>query len=164
MQQKKSNKPENFKRLYHLVSQVKKQDESMDTDRFIQGWIWQSTNERTYRKSELSMSEYENICNEIEKKYGLKKLRHRNSTGVNKDDDKIDRARKRLMAAVHENMRLKHKDKLEGYQNSPNNYVIGIIMRHSGGDYDNFNKIPYARLLGIYSYYLEENKLLRHEV
>lgn len=160
----KTNKPADFRRLYHLVGQLKKRDQSVDVDKFIQGWIWQSTNERTYKKSELSIAEYESICNEIEKRYGLEKPRHRNTTGVTGEDDKLDRTRKRLLAAVHENIRLKGNDKLAGYKASPTGYAIGMIMRHAGEEYDTFNHIAYARLLAMYNYYIHENKLLRHEV
>lgn len=162
--EQKTNKPANFKRLYHLMNQLKQQDKSIDVNKFIQGWIWQSTDERTYKKSELTIAEYEGICNEIEKRYGLSKPRHRNVTGVCKEDDRDDRARKRLLAAVHDNIRLKGNDTLEGYRTSPNRYAIGMILRHAGDEYGSFNDIPYARLLAMYNYYIHENKLLRHEV
>lgn len=62
----------NYRRLYYLVSKVKEQEPGIDVEKFIQGWIWQTTNERTYHKSELTGEEYDRICREISAKYMVK--------------------------------------------------------------------------------------------
>lgn len=163
-----SKKPKNFHRLYHLVKQLPQYREWRDgsgrqvnnASVIIQGWIWQATNERTYKKSELSLGEYDRICMEIEEKYGLRKARHRNFTGTTKGDDRDDRARKRLLAAVHANLTLRGYAQSPEYLQNRNGYAIGQILHHAGRVYDDFNKIPYSKLLSMYHYYLKENKML----
>ena len=69
---KKTQQKRNYKRLYYLVGLVKEQEPATDTEKFIQGWIWQTTHERTYHKSELTGEEYDYICREIARRYNLK--------------------------------------------------------------------------------------------
>lgn len=68
----KTTEKRNYKRLYYLAGLVKEQDPTIDVEKFIQGWIWQTTGERTYHKSELTGPEYQAICREIIQKYNLR--------------------------------------------------------------------------------------------
>lgn len=159
----------NFKRLYHLVKQVPEYREVRDgsgrktnnSNLIIQGWIWQSTNEQKYQKHELTQEEYNRICNEIEKKYNIKPLIHRNKTGVAPSDNDADKLRKRLLAAVHENIKLRGYSSCNAYLNDRNTYAQNMILRSSGGTYKQLNELPSSKLHSLYSYFKNENKLYR---
>lgn len=70
--EKQKEQKRNYKRLYFLVGKVRELDPTIEAEQFIRGWIWQETKERTYHKSELTGEEYDRICRDIAKRYGLK--------------------------------------------------------------------------------------------
>lgn len=72
MKTQKTQQKRNYKRLYYLAQKVKEKDPTIDMEKFIHGWIWDTTKERTYHKSELTGEEYDYICREIARKYDIK--------------------------------------------------------------------------------------------
>ena len=84
----------NYKDLYGLVQKVPGYVKGEEGEKLIQGLIWQHTKERTYKKSELTDSEYASLCDWIRKTYGVRKRI------VNPDDEEIDRWRKRVIAVI----------------------------------------------------------------
>lgn len=162
-------KPKNFSGLYTAIKRHPDYKEWKDTngrkysnaDKLIQGWIWQSTSEEKYHKSDLTTDEYNRIVKEL---YALGGKKPRVRLVKDKGADEKDNARKALMAAWHKRLELLHENTLPAYQSAPTGYVIACIMRTCGGKYKDFNDIPLWELRAKYQKVCAENKVMENAV
>lgn len=167
---KKESKPTNYGALYSAIKFHPEYKEWKDAnnrkhsnaDKCIQNWIWESTKEEKFHKSDLTWDEYNRIVKEL---YALGgKTPQTRLAGSYKADDPKDRARKALMAAWHYRLKLLHEDKLKKYKDNPNEYVKSCIMQTCGGQYKTINDIPLSELEAKARKIRAENKVMEGAV
>lgn len=149
-------KRKTYKELYGLVQNIPGYQKGEQGEKLIQGLIWQHTNERVYRKSDLSDREYATLCDWIRKKFGIRKR-------ISKPGDKdIDKWRRRVIAVICEWIELSQTE----YRSKVS--LAKKIAEQACRDPDRreevkpFNALTEFELQSIYNAFLKKNKLIKN--
>lgn len=143
-----------YKDLYGLVQKIPGYTKGEQGEKLIQGLIWQHTKERTYKKSELTDSEYASLCDWIRKTYGVRKRI------VKPGDEEIDKWRKRVIAVICDWIDLSKKDSRSKVS------LAKSIAEQSCRDPDrkepdkSFNELTEFELTTVYNIFLKKNKII----
>lgn len=147
-------KKKTYKELYGLVQKIPGYAKGEQGEKLIQGLIWQHTKERTYRKSELTDSEYASLCAWIRKTYGVRKRM------AKPGDEELDKWRKRVIAVICDWIDLsktRHRSKIS---------LAKSIAEQACKDpdrkdpYKTFNSLTEFELTTVYNIFLKKNKII----
>ncbi|MGL5228762.1 MAG: hypothetical protein ACRC77_11320 [Bacteroidales bacterium] len=143
-----------YKELYGLVQKIPGYTKGEQGEKLIQGLIWQHTKERTYKKSELTDSEYASLCDWIRKNYGVRKRI------VKPGDEEIDKWRKRVIAVICDWIDLSNRESRSKVS------LAKSIAEQSCRDPDRkepdkqFNELTEFELTTVYNIFLKKNKII----